>query len=903
MEDKIKLVLHNVQQTVSCHQKYLKVLENYYHKVIFHIGIDTKKPRTLDFLAQFVCALVKANENEPQQFLEDDLPSHPFLTEVINETLKYHDLAYVQARYHSCRFLTLILKHIGHDTNLDSDICDSIQDALLERILDPKASIRLQAVIAMVRLQEPINLDCPVINAYQSLLLDANPLIRKEVVKLIAPNAVTISKISERISDVDSHVRIAAYKRCSDIGPMLFKIIARQQILKCGFNETNKSAKNVFMENLLPKWLTAYNGNFLSLLAGIKLDADENDILNTEEISKQVMEAFFETTPIREIIEYLPVDENRLVPMNKLSSEVITYWSIITNFLRNSEDADEYLDNILPELTPFCNYIQRIIESKNLQNMKEWEYLDHQYVLYNLFDMAEQYDLSDEVGRRTFQKLVRSVLQHQHLQFKLAKKVIGIADKLISNVDIFTNEICQIISDIREPLVDRPSEQEESSEKVFQVAELKLLGLGCQSDDPETICQCLDLLSALLQLPSVNVVSPSLATCKNEFLLPLLTSSVVEINWRVLRCLALYSLLDKSIAEEHIKVLCIPIATYRAIPNYNKFAVITSVAAVCDLIQLYGSEIFGTDEDTTNTTTNTNNTTRRRLYRNEGADDVTVIDNNNRMNVEFIIEIVLDMLDDENDEIREIVITAITKLILSEFPVNPLLISRIILKWFNPLTEKSSDKIQQKLGTLIVNYTKLVKGAREVIETAVIPTLTTIAHAPRASPLADIDIDNVLRFLAAITNSSDTMDIVHVHTHLAQSLCFKIANKPSDPVVPYLSKMLLHLEIPENSSSIKELITQAELLLLEEEDILMKGPRRNIRKFVEKLKTVQIEDNTEGTINIDDNTKEMEKSSNVDCSAINNENSDNQEVPNEEQNTVNESEYNNGTVAIKEYMK
>lgn len=65
-----------------------------------------------------------------------------------------------------------------------------------------------------------------------------------------------------------------------------------------------------------------------------------------------------------------------------------------------------------------------------------------------------------------------SVLQNHKLQFKLSKKIIGIADKLIPSVDTLTYEICQIISDIREPLVDKPTTQYEDKNRNFQVGNL-----------------------------------------------------------------------------------------------------------------------------------------------------------------------------------------------------------------------------------------------------------------------------------------------------------------------------------------------------------------------------------------------------------------------------------------------
>ncbi|XP_023312044.1 condensin complex subunit 3 isoform X1 [Anoplophora glabripennis] len=895
-DNKIKLILYKAQENASCHQRYLKSLEAYYNQVpfeafveeflkllkhIFHKYITTRNPyveRTLEFLAQFVSFVTKSNENDTTS-QDEDSSSHPFLTEVIVETLKFHDLIYEQARYYSCRFVTLILQHVGNEIHLDNFMCDAIQEAMLQRIMDPKISIRLQAVMALVRLQEPSNTECPVVKAYISLLVEANPLIRKEVVKRIAPNSVTISKISERIRDVDGHVRVAAYSRCADIGPRLFKIITRQQILQCGFNDDSEQVRTVFLEKLFPKWLSAYNDNFLEFLRSLKLDADENDIINTQKISEKVMEVFFSISTIKNIIDVLPIHNEKLVPLNNLTSEVVAYWCIVTRFLRNCPETEDYLDSILPELTPFCCYIERIINFKTSRTLEEWEYMEYQYILYNLLDIAEHYDFSDEIGRKTLYKLITTILQNHKLLFKVAKKIVGILDKLISNVDRLTHEICQIISDIREPLVDKPTTRCGNTNREFQVAELKvkinilqgeiedalniqdfqkaaviqseiveyrgklddiqkesqIVKVKISKDDPETISRCLDLLSALMELSSVKMLSPSLATCRTEFLLPLLSSNNVEINWRVLKCIALYCILDKNIAAEHARVLCIPIITYRAIPNYNKFALMQSVATICDLVRIYGPELFGSEKDTNSSSSTLHNATKRRLYRNETVDDVNVMDND-RLNVDVIIEIILDMLDDENADIREIAVTALSKLILNEFPVNSSLICRIILKWFNPL-EKSVDKSQQKLGFLISNFTKLIKGAREVIEKAVVPIISSIANAPRTSPLADVEIDNVIQFLSALTNSNGTTEVVHIHTDLANLLCYNIANKPKDLTVPYLTKILLHLEIPpEKTVAIRELLTQVELLLEDKEDDIDKGPKKNLKKFAEKLR-------------------------------------------------------------------
>ncbi|XP_019880446.2 condensin complex subunit 3 isoform X2 [Aethina tumida] len=948
----INKIFEEVQKNEACHQKYLKMLDNIYKKIpfeefvemfmnnikrVFVVNIIERNhfvQRLLDFCAQFVALITKQIDygDDPM----NDEPSHPFLTVIVKETLKFHNLVYVEARYHSCKFITLILQHLGYQVQLDNDICDTIQEAMLDRIVDHKSSIRIQAVTALVRLQEPLNPDCPVVKAYLTAFYDINLWVRREVVMRVAPNAITLTKIKERVLDVEAHVRIAAFQRCADIGPKSFKIVERQSILSSGFSESNKQVRKVFIGNLLPKWLTYYNGNYLQFLSALKLDADEHDIEVTASLSRQVMEVFFLKNPIDDIIKSLPIDENKLIPLQNLTSDSVLYWCILVNFLRKltSDDGEEYLERILPEFTPFCNYIDSFIKMKMSKVMDEWETFDFQFILYDLLEMADQFDTSDEVGRRTFLKLVQDLLPKYRFSNKITKKLVGVAEKL-SNSQNFTVDMCNIISEIREPLVEEAPSTEKLKQWEFEMAQLKVkanilrgnkedaidreeyteieninkeLSKVCAQieelkavdysekvrvvkDDVDTLCHCLDVLIATLEHRNVKKMSPALRTIYTEFVVGLLNCPNGEVNWRLLKCLSLFSIIDKEIAKENAKILAIPIATYRAIPNFNKQALLVSVAAVSDLVRINGLELYGDGRDMTMAeTTQAHNTTRRRLYRNEDMDDVSLIDPN-RMNVHFLVEITLDMLDDENDDIRNAAIEALAKLMLDMYPVNSQFISRMILKWYNPVSDKC-DVVQQKLGLVIQTYAKTINGAKEVIEQAVIPILTIIANAPKTSPLADIDVDNILKFLAALTSTAGT-GIVNIHTNIAHSLLNQVASKPHDNLVPYMTKMLRYLQIPiDNNTTIKELIREAELAY---EDIVDKAPKKHIINFIKKLNDIdKIKEQT--ALTETSNTNEISSNNGTDAQNV-------QELM--EASNTNEITSNNGTDAqnVQELME
>lgn len=103
----------------------------------------------------------------------------------------------------------------------------------------------------------------------------------------------TIPQIVERIRDVAPCVREAAFKKCAIMGPLLFKIADKQQILLCGFKETNSKVKDAFYGCLLPKWLTAYEGKYLKFMGALKLIVFEEDNKKLTYLCKELIKAFF----------------------------------------------------------------------------------------------------------------------------------------------------------------------------------------------------------------------------------------------------------------------------------------------------------------------------------------------------------------------------------------------------------------------------------------------------------------------------------------------------------------------------------------------------------------------------------------------------------------------------------
>ncbi|XP_018322189.1 condensin complex subunit 3 [Agrilus planipennis] len=901
LTEEIRDIFLKVQQCSSTHQKSHKVLCNLYNKHSQDVFVETFKEqikklvllkhtpstlfRLLDFCSAFIVSV--SEESNKLNLSQEELletSTHPFLAEMFNLALQYHDHGIPEVRYRACIFITSLLKHLG-DGFLDNDICDKIEEAMLERIIDLKASIRSQAIIALARLQDPSNPECPVLRAFIGSFNDPSPTVRKHVVEVVGISGQTVSKILEKLRDVDAAVRVASYERCLIIEPKYMKIEQRQTVIHSGFKEDNKRVKNSFLNKLLPKWLSCYNGDYLQLLKAVKLDAYETDFEMTEFLNTNLLEVFFKTNPINEIMEYLPINEYKNIPLEKLTTEAAIFWRVLVNYLRRN--VEEFIDQVIPELPSFCDYIYSYHKENTDKKLEVWEFFEFQSIMANLLLILTGYDFSDEAGRNKVLRLIETLLSNIKCSPRVIDELMKIYIKLTPNIETLTNEVSVIISNIREPLVEQGPTEQQIHDKEFQVAQLRyrthvlmenqseavkkqdfegaalikneIISIKQQIDEIETNFEerikksrvtrdetavnhhVLNVLISMFKSREINKVTTAIMTLKNELILPFLQYPDPDTYCRTIECLALCCMLDFNWAEEHLKPILNPLIHYRVISTLGKKVVLTSIRVLSDLALLYGAKLFKRNssfECTNGDLTASNISVRRlanksrRLYT---INDTEELDSlvNRCLTLDELIESLLDMLDDDQEDIRYCAGQGLCNLLRIGIINSSSIIARLCLKWFSPVTEKTDLKLQQLIGFSLIRYAQKVRGSEEIFEGAVIPILSSIANAPCTSPLVDIDIDNTLRYLSALIGIRKSTCIVNQHLKLARTLCHKIQTRPQDSAVPFYTKMLLCLEPTlEDPVVIQELLQQVDHLLKEIPD---KAPSRYLKKFKTSL--------------------------------------------------------------------
>mgnify|MGYP002259971622 CR=1 FL=1 len=82
------------------------------------------------------------------------------------------------------------------DAVIDDKLADRIFETMLTRLHDKIPAVRVQAVAAVSRLQDPGDTECPVISTYLSLMsTDSSAEVRRAVLLNIAISAQTLEAI------------------------------------------------------------------------------------------------------------------------------------------------------------------------------------------------------------------------------------------------------------------------------------------------------------------------------------------------------------------------------------------------------------------------------------------------------------------------------------------------------------------------------------------------------------------------------------------------------------------------------------------------------------------------------------------------------------------------------------
>uniref|UniRef100_A0AAY4AQP8 Nuclear condensin complex subunit 3 C-terminal domain-containing protein n=1 Tax=Denticeps clupeoides TaxID=299321 RepID=A0AAY4AQP8_9TELE len=801
-------------------QRYNKLEDKpQFHKEFIHYlkygMIVYKREPAVEHVIDFVCKFAMSFEvPEKDQDCMDEEDENPFLTFLFSFLLESHNASSHAVRFRVCQLINKLLGNLGENAQIDDDLFDQIHEAMLVRVTDKFPNIRIQAALAMARLQEPQNPQCLTIKAYLLILEnDSNPEVRRAVLSCIAPSALTLPKILRRTRDVKEKVRKLAYQVLAEkVHICALTIAQRVSLLQEGLNDSAESVRDIVQKNLLPAWLRMLDDKVLELLHRL-------DVENCSQTAVDVLHALFSMATSPE-----------LIPEDSLTCE------------NKGDQGEEILDHLVPEAAIFAEYLYGYLKSIPIltdENMADDAQLElvmtKEFIGQQLILMVACLDTAEEGGRKRVFAVLQEMLGLPNTPNSLIPLLVEKLVSVLKDDDKRTQVIAEIISDLREPIVQisEPTNESENRRKQVQLAEMKvnileakqtledcisaqdfsraaelkdritglenmrnqliqeaaqpdLKEVRVEKNDPETMLKCLTMCAELMKQMNIRKgISPTINGLIESLILPSIASPIPAVRNMAVLCLGTCALHSKDLANRHL-VLLLQISQLDE-PKVR----ITAVKALIDQLLFNGFDIMG-QNPTKEIGNSSDSLEDDGSAAKEGEED-------SQSTVQSILVMFSEFLDSEITELRTEVAEGLAKLMYCGRITSAKLMSRLVLLWYNPVTE-DDIRLRHCLGVFLQLYARGSRANQECIEESFLPTLHMLFNAPATSPLAEVDVSNVAELLVDLTRSSTLSkpdkDIgLSVHDSLAVRLCNEILRDPLAPEVRLYTKCLSCLEL------------------------------------------------------------------------------------------------------------
>nr|XP_033804584.1 condensin complex subunit 3 isoform X2 [Geotrypetes seraphini] len=883
--------------------------EEYVHFLKYPMVVYKREPaveRVMDFVTKFITSFYQLESEDGTE--EEDDENSP-VNYLFNFLLKSHNANSQAVRFRACQLINKLLESLPENAQIDDDLFDKIHNAMLLRLKDKVPNVRIQAVLALARLQDPKDKNCPVINAYLLLLEnDSSPEVRRAVLSCIGPSAKTLPQIVGRTMDIKDAVRKLAYQVLSEkIHIRALSIAQRVQLLQQGLNDRSDAVKEVMQKKLLQAWLRFCNGDVLELLHCL-------DIENCSEVAISALNVMFALSPINELVQNCKnLDDSKLIPIENLSPENVLYWKSLCEYLKSKgEEGEIALEQILPEPAVYAEYLLSYLQ--NLPVLTEEQKTDftlieglmtREFISEQLILIIGCLDTSEEGGRKRLLAVLQESLLLLNTSTSLVPSLTGMLLGILQDNDKRIQTVAEIMSELREPIVsvDIPVDATESRRRQLKVAEIKvqifeinqaledsvalqdfgrastlkekltelenlkselikeadqpeIKEIRVEKNDAETLLKCLKMCYELLkQMPLSLGLGATMREIVDSLILPGVTNVTPSVRNMAVLCLGCCALQNKDFASQHLTLLL-------QISQIDEVKVkISALKAVFDQLLLFGLETFKVYNSTTKNVDveNTNEAdTEEQLSEIKEVEDETSTVNN-------ILQLLSDFLDSEVSELRTEAAEGLAKLMFSGRLISPKLLSRLVLLWYNPVTEEDT-RLRHCLGVFFPIFAYADRTNQECFEEAFLPTLRTLFNAPASSPLADIDVTNVAELFVDLTRPSglnpqiikgEGCKTFTVHDNLALNICNEILKDPTASDVRIYAKALSSLELSKDSR--KDL-----LILISEiiEEVKDKRCQRLIEKVKLQLKKEESINQSQAKVSQETDTTTSEQSKN-----------------------------------------
>ncbi|KAG8932901.1 hypothetical protein FRC01_011776 [Tulasnella sp. 417] len=420
--------------------------------------------KSIKFVAAFVrYTSEKATEEKQKngEADEDETTASRFVALLVKHLLRGFQAKDKNVRL---RVLQCVAEMISSVGEMDEELYLALHSALLERIRDKENSIRVQAVIALAKLQgenpeemeeEEQSVSDVLIDVLQH---DPSPDVRRAALLNIAASKVTLDAILSRTRDQDTTIRkiLYAHVLAGLPHPQLLTIAQREEVVKNGLKDRESSVRTA-AGRLVGGWVDLFEGGLVELL---KLF----DLIGSEEVAQEALLSAFVTRPdLFDAVEFGDAFWEDLTPEKAFLARVFVDHCV------SIKDTSR-VESSLPVVTALAFKIQHCYNTL-LELSKEMEAQDREdsmevdgdsqadreerrssmeFTVAQLLKLAVNLDYSDEIGRRKMFGLVREMTGQESLPEGLVARCLDVLRKLSPSERDLIRLVVEVIQELRD---------------------------------------------------------------------------------------------------------------------------------------------------------------------------------------------------------------------------------------------------------------------------------------------------------------------------------------------------------------------------------------------------------------------------------------------------------------------
>uniref|UniRef100_A0AAZ3Q5T2 UVR domain-containing protein n=1 Tax=Oncorhynchus tshawytscha TaxID=74940 RepID=A0AAZ3Q5T2_ONCTS len=388
--------------------------------------------------------------------------------------------------------------------------------------------------------------------------------------------------------------------------------------------------------------------------------------------------------------------------------------------------------------------------------------------------------------------------ENRRKQVKLAEVKVGILEAKQALEECISNQEFNRAAELKDSITDLENLrnnilQEENTQQDDKETETRI-----EKTDPETLLRCLTMCVELLKQMNIKTrIGPTMSAILSSLILPSISNAQPAVRNMAVVCLGTCALHSKDLVNTHL-VLLLQIAQL----DEAKIR-ISALRSVIDLLLLYGFTLLS---ERPSPAPQTSHSPANQEDQEKGEEP-----EEGSSTAQSILMMLSDFLDSEVSELRTETAEGLAKLMYSGRISSAKLLSRLVLLWYNPVTEDDT-RLRHCLGVFFQLYARESRAHQECVEECFLPTLQTLLNAPATSPLAEVDVTNVAELLVELTRPSslikpgDTQEVC-VHDYLAVRVCGEMLKDPSAPEVRLYAKVLNSLELSADGNTTRDLVT------------------------------------------------------------------------------------------------